>query len=372
MKRLDAAVVGGGVIGLCAAWALAKRGLDVALFEAASPGHSGGSSHSQSRITRTAYVDPVYVALMRAAHTADWPALERDLAKKLVHPTDVVVYGPPEGAFHRYAAAIAAQDVDVLPLSAPQAGERFPQLRFEDAAGALWDRTGGVLAAADTIQGLTAWLGDRVRAGARVEALRPESAGVVLETSEGAFRADRVVVAAGPWSGRLLPALGGLLRPVRQDVAFLDLDLPPGAQDLGAFPAWYHLGPGVDGESYGLPAFGRPGVKIARYAISGHDDPDAPRAASGDFARPLAEARLRPAVRELLAAEGCWFTMAPNEDPVIDLVHPRVAVFAGGSGHSFKLGPLAGRLLAGLLLDGAGGERAFDEARGRFGAGRAA
>ena len=54
-QKFDFAVVGGGVYGLSAAYFLSKTQAKVALFERFTIGHSNGSSHGPSRITRSAY-----------------------------------------------------------------------------------------------------------------------------------------------------------------------------------------------------------------------------------------------------------------------------------------------------------------------------
>src|SRR5215207_4771281 len=72
--RLDAVatdthtvVIGGGVMGSAAAWALARRGVEVLLLEQYAAGHRFGSSHGSARIFRLAYAEPFYVRLARAA-----------------------------------------------------------------------------------------------------------------------------------------------------------------------------------------------------------------------------------------------------------------------------------------------------------------
>ena len=67
MERVDAVVIGGGIMGAATAWWLARRGQDVTLLEQYEPGHVRGSSHGGSRIFRLAYPDPFWIDLARAA-----------------------------------------------------------------------------------------------------------------------------------------------------------------------------------------------------------------------------------------------------------------------------------------------------------------
>ena len=62
-ERADAVIVGAGLAGSAAAWAMARRGRSVLVAEAFQPGHRRGSSHGSARIFRRAYPDPLYVRL---------------------------------------------------------------------------------------------------------------------------------------------------------------------------------------------------------------------------------------------------------------------------------------------------------------------
>src|SRR5256885_17196372 len=74
-ERADVVIVGVGLAGSAAAWALARRGRSVVLLEAFEPGHRRGSSHGSARIFRRAYPDPLYVRL-----TGQVQVLWRELA----------------------------------------------------------------------------------------------------------------------------------------------------------------------------------------------------------------------------------------------------------------------------------------------------
>lgn len=64
----DTVMVGLGAMGAQALWRLAQRGVDVVGIEAFEPGHNHGSSHGESRVIRTAYLEgAAYVPLAQAA-----------------------------------------------------------------------------------------------------------------------------------------------------------------------------------------------------------------------------------------------------------------------------------------------------------------
>lgn len=354
-------VVGAGITGRCTAWWLARRGARVTLLDQYGLDHTRGSSHGRSRITRSAYSAAAYVRLMQVAHREAWPALEADVGATLRHPRMGCVFGPVDGPLATYAAALAEAGLPTDLRTGADARSLFPVFRFPDGVGALGDPSAAVIAAADTLDALAALTRDRcqVRTGVRVHAVDPSTPAV--DTDAGRMTADRVVVAAGPWATRLFPSLRPRLTPVRQRVAYVDM---PGAAD---FPVWIWADP--DAVFYGLPAFQRPGLKAARHRMQGEpDDPDAEGTRDLDDVLAFLGTHLAAPVGAVLGAETCFYTNTDDEDFLVDH-HPEgpgVVVGLGLSGHGFKFGPLLGRILAELALDGRSSVAAFEAERARF------
>src|ERR1700728_2578080 len=85
-ERMDVVIIGAGLAGSAAAWALAGRGRSVAVVEAFGPGHRRGSSHGSARIFRRAYPDPLYVRLTGQAQRL-WRQLSDEAGEELILPT---------------------------------------------------------------------------------------------------------------------------------------------------------------------------------------------------------------------------------------------------------------------------------------------
>jgi sarcosine oxidase len=372
----DALVIGGGIVGRCALYHLQRRGLRrVGLVERFGADHGRGSSHSHSRITRSAYVSAGYVRLMQVAHGQEWPRLEADAGERLILPNEGCFFGDSGGTFEAYAKAVQEVGVDCDVIDIPEARRRFPMLRLPTAVGAVHDRTSGVVAAARTMAALRRLAeagGADLLFDTQVEAIELTQDPVRVDVRRGdesaQLHAERVVVTTGPWATQLLPFLRQRLRVARQTVGYFELAVEDLADlGVGRWPVWGNLG--VPGEKfYGLPAFGRPGIKIARHITAGaDDDPDdtpAPPAEGFDEAafqadeidrlRAFLEREFVPPATRLLGLEHCHYTNTATEDYIVDR-HPdseRVALGAGFSGHGFKLGPVCGRVLADLAMDG--------------------
>src|SRR5262249_56520365 len=169
-------------------------------------------------------------------------------------------FGPPEGDLERWTAAVhSAGAAGVERLSPAEARARFPAFAFPDAQGVLHDRTGGVVAAADTLLALDRRCrveGGHVLEETRVLAIDPASEPVVVDTDRGRLLAERVVVAAGAWVATLVPELRGQVHVSRQHVGYFET--PASRCGPGEFPVWVYLGGAAGGLSSRPPPFGRP------------------------------------------------------------------------------------------------------------------
>jgi sarcosine oxidase len=266
-------------------------------------------------------------------------------------------------------------------LDVAQARRRFPAFAFPDAAFVLHDTTGGVVAAAETLLALDRRCrveGVHVLEETRVRAIDPTHDPVVVDTDRGQLLAERVVVTAGAWVAELVPALRGAVAVSRQHVGYFDVGE---AGELDRFPVWVYVGDAARGSYYGLPAFGRPGIKAALHGVgsgeaAGADDPEqhpGPDPRALERVRAFLSDQLAIPVGRLLHAETCLYTNTPDERFVIGPLpgHANVVVGSICSGHGFKFGPLMGRLLAEMVMEGRTSVPEFEQHRAAFAVPRA-
>ena len=354
-QRYEAVVVGGGVVGLAAAWHLLGLGCrPLALVERFRIGHGRGSSHGSARMTRSTYTSAVYATLMRHVRDEEWPRLERAAGVTLVHPEDVLFFGPDRATLGGYAAAVQAAGVDVQRVPVGEARRRFPSLRFTDDAEILHDRTGGTIAADATVRALHRMVvsaGGVVLEDTRVLDVDRADRAIRVVSDRGVLHAERVVIATGAWLPDLVPVARTEVTVVPQTVAYFRLGVA-----ARTVPSWIHFG-GND-ITYGLAEVGRDAMKIGLHVTKGPgadpDEPAAPSSTQVEALRMKLDQILAVPVHELLGSEPCLYTMTSTEDFLVD--HwpgdPRVVFASACSGHGFKFAPLTGRILAELAVHG--------------------
>ena len=351
-ERTDFAVIGAGICGLSAAWALRRRGYEVMVLDQARIGHVEGGSHGSCRIFRLGYENPAYVKLAARARDS-WTELEEAGGEELLHPTPQLTFGP-QLADVRAAMEQAGRPGEVL--TAGEAAERFPgvavtgTVMFEPASAVI--SAGRALAALARLSGPDA-LRDGGEAG-RVTGLAAHGQGIRVSTGAGDLDAGRVIVCAGPWTARLVAPLGITVPgwTSLEQVAYL---APAGQSATAAVtPIMVHYG----GEfPYGLPVPGSDRYKVGIHFGGPPVDPDR----QDQSEDPGLTARTQAAARQFLpaydprpvAVERCVYDNSPDTDFIIDRVGP-VSIGCGTSGHGFKFGPLIGQWLAELAANGHG------------------
>jgi sarcosine oxidase len=361
----DVIVIGLGGMGSATAWQLSRRGARVLGLEQFAPGHDRGSSHGHTRIIRQAYYEhPAYVPLVRRAFEG-WYDLEQRQGVHLLTSCPCLTLGPPAGELVAGVLRSAAEHgLPIESLTAQEVMRRYPAFHVSADAGLVGvvEHTAGFLYVDRCVTAMAdeaRQLGATLRYNESVlgwQGPRPGQRYVEVNTSAGSYRADRLVLAAGPWAGRLLGAWGKSLRVMRQVVLWL------GATDetlfrRDRFPVF--IADTAGGVYYGLPALDERGLKVARhYGAPEVPGPDEVERTAG----PADEANVRGFVRAHLpgadgpcrAASVCLYTLTPDRHFLID-GHPdasAVVVAAGFSGHGFKFAPVVGEVLADLTLTG--------------------
>lgn len=343
MRRTDAVVVGGGVMGLATARELARRDRETVVLERFEQGHVRGSSHGASRVFRCSYTDPEYVRMAVDA-IPRWRELETESGTAILDLAGGLDVAPVAGLLE----AIDGQGVTHAVMDGGRAGERWPAYRLAPGEVVVWqpDTVGRV----DANRAMAAFHDAAVRHGASVEFGAPvtellESGdGVEVRSGAGSLRAAVVVVTAGAWSRGLLAPLGIDLavRVTRETPMYFALR-------EGAEARWPVFVEWLTPLLYALPTPGL-GVKSGEHKGGPEVDPDHPGGpdleAVSRVSRWMAD-RVPGVEPDPRIVETCLYTRTADDRFVLERRGP-VVVGSACSGHGFKFAPLIGARLADL------------------------
>jgi sarcosine oxidase len=358
-------ILGLGAMGSAAAYHLARRGMRVLGLEQFDIPHVRGSSHGDTRMIRMCYHEhPDYVPLLRRAYEL-WRELEAASGANLLHVTGGLFIGREGGEL--VGGATLAARTHALPhevLSRSALAARFPQFHVSDDHVALLEPAAGFVLAERAI---AAQASLALRNGAELHAREPvlswtaDAAGVTVATDRGIYRAQRLVICAGAWAGRVIADLGVEIRATRQVLGWL-WPKRPELFEPGRLPVWaveneggsLHYGFPITPDAWGLA----PGFKLAHHFHGPPVDPDEPRLtpqpAEEDDIRGFVRRVLPDADGPTLALRTCMYECSPDSHFIIDHYphHETVIVACGFSGHGFKFAPVVGEILADLATTG--------------------
>lgn len=369
-ETADVVIVGGGLEGAAAAWALAERGVtNVVVTERHTVG--AGMTGKSSGIVRCHYG----VSSLAAMANAGLEVFENP-QKYLGEQADdigfrqtgyVVGVGPQNvDAMRQSLAAQRAVGVQTEEIDAAEVAKMWPYADLEPFAAFGWEPRGGYGDAYQTAQAFAAAAraaGVRVRQSTAVQSLLTDGdrvTGVKLADG-GEISAETVVVATGAWTRPFL-AQHGIdvpIRVVREQIVLIN----PGVE-LGPVPVFSDLVSlqYIRPEPDGTVLFGNSDL-----ADNEETDPDNYlNRATDDFVDITVDkvgTRFPgfPDASITSSYAGCY-DVTPDWNPVISRDDVDGLVIAAGfSGHGFKIAPAVGRLVADLVVDGRSGDPRIPE-----------
>ena len=244
--------------------------------------------------------------------------------------------------------------VDVTLLSPDETRRRYPYLATDDLRGATYTPRDGFAdpyLATTAIAARARELGVVIRTGCEVVgvARTPDRVEGVV-TGDGPIAAPVVVIAAGAWSG-VVGTLAGVdipVRPLRRSKFITAPVSPATIPEATPFVIDPHLGISLRREGAGIL------LGIGRREEAGSFS----TALDWSLAEPLVERVVRRAPvladAQLMRTWTGLYEMTSDQTGIVSAV-PGVAglhVVAGFSGHGFMHGPIAGQLMAELIVDG--------------------
>jgi len=361
MRSCEIAVLGLGIIGSAALYALAQRRADVLGFDPLEVGEPRGSSHGSCRVYRRFnFENPAYTALSDQA-LAGWRALEAASRKIILKPSRVLEAGPPGSTLVSASRAAARKaNVSCGLANGAEANLEFPAFHLPDDWDVVVQPSGGILLAENAMQAFREGAGGRIIRSAA--AFQPTLKGIRVTASNETILAKQVIIAAGPWIVELLPRLKRHLTITRQAVGWFKPQAS-GVATFGEFPIFLIDSP--QGLIYGFPDFEGRGVKAARHNHGPLADPDewGPPPSDDELAavKETLEIFVPGAAGPILERDICLYTNTRPADARIDMGEEfiidrlpqdrRIIVASACSGHGAKFATAIGEILASLALD---------------------
>lgn len=194
-------VIGGGIVGLSTAYALARQGIGVTVFD---PDPGQGQSAGESRIFRHQHEEDRLIGLAKRSRHL-WAEWADQLGRQLLSADGSLFVG--DAALVRARAEdFQRWGIEHEILDRAEQEKTFPQLRPATDL-ALLDQNAGTIHAAETIVALQDRLGDAL-VGEQVSGCFEEDDRAVLVTSSSVRQFDRVVIAAGDDTPALAARVG--------------------------------------------------------------------------------------------------------------------------------------------------------------------
>jgi sarcosine oxidase len=372
-NHYDAIVIGLGAMGSAALYQLARQGANVLGIDQFRPPHTLGSSHGESRITRLAIGEgAAYVSFAQRSH-AIWRELEAESGTALLTLSGGLIICPTGGGaqFHgqrdfvEHTATIANQfNIDHQILDAETVRQRWPQLRITDREHAYYEPTGGIVAverAIETQLRLAKQRGATIHLEEQVLGYTATADGVTVTTKAGAYQANKLILAAGPWVRTLLSKqLTNQFSIYRQVIYWFETETPAQFHS-DRFPFLIWIG-NTQEEYFSIFPYTEGGTVGAKVLTEEYLETVTPTSVDRTvhaqevqrIYRDFVQRRVAGVQARCLKSAVCLYTNTPDENFIIDF-HPeseRVIVASPCSGHGFKHSAAIGETLAQLALTG--------------------
>jgi sarcosine oxidase subunit beta len=353
-KTTDFIVIGGGVMGASTAYHLAARGeKNVLLLEKEAFFGQGATGRCAGGV-RYQFATEVNIRLSLES----LPMLER-FEDEIGQPIDYRQCGylmmlTREEDLAVFEANLALQNrlgVKTEWLNGDEIRRRLPEMRLDDVLGGAFNAKDGLVDPNGVVMGYiqaARRLGVQAETGVEVTGIQVVAGQVVgVETDEGTVETRVVVNAAGPWAG-LIGRMAGVDIPIiplrRQMLTTTPLpDLPPDFPFVIDFAQSLY--------------FHREGQGVLTGMSNPYEKPGFDQSIDPDWEL----VHLEAAAARLPMLEGSglvshWaglYEVTPDAHPIFGQT-PVSGLFlcAGFSGHGFMHGPVTGKLVSEILLDG--------------------
>jgi sarcosine oxidase subunit beta len=354
-RTAEVVVVGGGVMGASAAYHLARRGQTGVVLLERNPFFGQEATGRCAGGVRYQFATEINIRLSLAS----LPMLER-FQDELGQAVDyracgylfVLTREPDVLAFQKNLELQRRLGVGTQWLSGDELRGRLPMMCFDDALGATYNPKDGLVDPNSVVMGYVsaaARLGAKTLTEVELTGVQLRGDRVVgVETSRGTIATNTIINAAGPWAAQVgqLAGVDLPIVPLRRQI-FTTTALPSIPSD---FPFVIDFAQSL--------YFHREGNGLLIGMSNPNEQPGFDQRVDEAFELVNLEAAMArlPAV-ESAGMASHWaglYEVTPDAHPIFGRTPVEgFHVVAGFSGHGFMHGPIAGKLMSELILDGA-------------------
>jgi sarcosine oxidase len=350
------------------------KGPSVLAIDQFEEGHTEGSSHGESRITRTAIGEgDEYVQLAQRSHVI-WNEIQALTGKQLINvkSTDSVgglIIGPndnpaayhgSQGGFLNETTRIAKDNkISHQRLDNAALARTFPQFKVRDNDEGYCEDSMGYINPDACVKAnikLAQQHGGKLCLGEEVKTFENMADGKIrVITNKSSYITEKLIIAAGPWLSNLLGTeKTAELKVCRQTVCWFEVEKSQREQfTKDKFPTFIWS---LDSDNiiYGFPLMGdSTAIKISTESFATVTTPkQVNRTVSEEEKKAIYEkfARYFPGITSnCVKAMTCLYTVAPNFRFVVDFLphyNNQVIVASTCSGHGAKHAAAIGEALA--------------------------
>lgn len=359
-EKYGVIVVGGGIMGVCAAYFLAGKGRSVMLLDGSDVPNQRAQSGDHLRVFRLTYGKDEFYTSMAAKTLPLWLEFNNLTGDKLLLQNGVIEFAPKAHGYEEDCFKVLRDmKLAVRRLEKKEIQRNYPMINTRAMQYAILHPDGGMIwaqRAVGAIAGLAQRKGAKVRTQTKiVQVLKDKKQGIkgLKDATGKVWEADQYLFAAGNWNTELLKGL-----PVKSTRQFQMYVRPPanrGRYRPEHFPVFASLQTGF----YGFPLHIHGFLKVGDHKKGPPGKPNG----KGEETPPAFEKKVRaffkrfiPELQHFTEFEGsvCYYDNTKDGDFIIDRLPdaPNGYVLAGFSGHGFKFGPLVGKTIAELMLGG--------------------
>jgi len=380
----DTLIIGGGLAGTATAFALGEKKMKSILVEQSETiAPPPASSNGDSRMYRQMYSNEFF-SKMQSMALDRWSDVEKISGETLLHQNGLLFYGEDTGETVEGSVLGAKKVMENLNLphtfyaTGDEIAAAYPALsgcKGKPYSGVRED-TAGHIRASQACSAMAKAAGDScdIHLRTKIVSLKignddgDEEEEVIAVTEDGVtIRAKNVVLACGPWTNSVLK-MAGLpqlnLKIWQVQWAHYEVDL----EVAELIPQAFHFRKedNIDGGLYYIfPANATDvlsnrnlpeGKTLVKVGVDFPTDDNSDMQSfsyegSKDVLKLMDEwvSEHLPKVGKRIDSYSSPYTMTDDSYFVMDKVHPKITIFAGGSGRAFKFGPLLGDCLSSLL-----------------------